>query len=210
MSNLVIRPAQKRDCTDIARLFLVSSDGLAAYIWSKLAPAANMSHEGLIEVGAARYAREDVDFSYRNCRIAEHGGGVVGMLHGFPMNAPAEPAEPEPDRVLRPYAELEDPGSYYVSGLAVQAPFRGRGIGAALMAAAHRRAAELGRRRISLICFDANRAARNFYSRLGFAELARRPIHPHPTLHYGAGDAVLLARPVDAAAIRLIERDHAA
>jgi hypothetical protein len=35
-----------------------------------------------------------------------------------------------------------------------------------------------------------------FYRRLGFRELDRRPIVPHPMLHYTDGDAVLLARPV--------------
>jgi len=30
-----IRPAAARDAADIARLFLVSSDGLAAYIWER-------------------------------------------------------------------------------------------------------------------------------------------------------------------------------
>jgi hypothetical protein len=29
MSEIVIRPARKSDCTDIAQLFLISSDGLA-------------------------------------------------------------------------------------------------------------------------------------------------------------------------------------
>jgi hypothetical protein len=39
-----------------------------------------------------------------------------------------------------------------------------------------------------------------WYRRLGFEELARRPLLPHPLLHYLDGDAVLLARGVDVAA----------
>ena len=210
MSALVIRPAHKEDCTDIARLFLTSSDGLAAYIWSRFAKAANVEEASLIEIGAARYARDGVEFSYSNCVIAERNGRIVGMLHGFPMQAPDGPPEAESDPVLRPYSELEDLGSFYVSGIAVYEPYRGRGIGTALIGAAHRQATFLGCPRISLICFDANRGARNFYSRLGFAELARRPIHPHPTLHYVHGDAVLLARPVDRNAARFANQDHAA
>jgi len=210
MSALIIRPAHKEDCAEIARLFLTSSDGLAAYIWSGFEKVASIEEASLIETGAARYAREGVDFSYRNCVIAELNGRIVGMLHGFLMKASENPLEPEPDPVLRPYTELEDHGSFYVSGIAVHEPYRGRGIGAALMGAAHRQAAYLGCPRVSLICFDANRGARNFYSRLGFAELARRPIHPHPTLHYTQGDAILLTRPVDADVARFANQDHAA
>jgi ribosomal protein S18 acetylase RimI-like enzyme len=113
------------------------------------------------------------------------------------MAAPAGGApEPEPDPVLRPYAELEDYGSLYVSGLAVHAPFRGRGIGCALLAAAEARATALGLARVSLICFEANAGAMRLYRRLGFQEIARRRIVPHPMLHFADGDALLLARTI--------------
>jgi hypothetical protein len=83
------RQAVKEDSTDIARLFLVSSDGLAEYIWSKAAEPG----ETLIEAGARRYAREGVAFSYENCLIAEQEGTVVGMAHSFEEeeNPDAEP-----------------------------------------------------------------------------------------------------------------------
>jgi hypothetical protein len=35
-----------------------------------------------------------------------------------------------------------------------------------------------------------------FYDRLGYREKDRRPIVPHPTLHYADGDAILLVREV--------------
>ena len=74
-----IRPATKADAYDIASLFLMSSDGLASYIWSRVgAPGAN-----LLEVGTSRYSRENTAFSYQNCHMVEIGGQVVAMLHGF-------------------------------------------------------------------------------------------------------------------------------
>jgi GNAT superfamily N-acetyltransferase len=186
--TLTLRPARKEDSAAIARLFLISSDGLAEYIWSRVAEPG----EAIAEVGARRYAREGVAFSYENCIVAEHDGAVAGMVHGFPMEEDPG-AEPESDPVLRPYGELEDAGSLYVSGVALFPEFRGRGIGTRLMAAATDRARTLGLPRLSLICFEGNGGAMRLYSRLGFEELARRPIVPHPTLHYGEGDAVLLA-----------------
>ena len=189
------RPATPADCREIAALFLVSSDGLAAYIWSLM----DMPGQDLIEVGAQRYAREGVAFSYRNCLMAEQGGRVVGMLHSFPIEAPAPGEAPavESDPVLRPYAELEDPGSLYISGVAVKDAWRGQGVGTRLLALAAEQARSCGLPRLSLICFEANRRAMALYRRLGFREATRRPIVPHPSLEYSEGDAVLMVRSLD-------------
>jgi GNAT superfamily N-acetyltransferase len=194
---VTIRQARREDCAEIAKLFLISSDGLAEYIWSRT----DMPGLSLSEIGERRYAREGVAFSYQNCLVAEADGAVIGMLHGFPMEAPeaadAEAgAEPDPDPVLRPYGELEDYGSLYISGVALYPEHRGRGIGARLMEAARQRARALGLPRLSLICFERNQEAMRLYARLGYQEADRRPIVPHPTLHYRDGDAVLLVRPV--------------
>ena len=48
--------------------------------------------------------------------------------------------------------------------------------------------------RISLICFERNERALAFFLARGYQELARRPVVPHPTLHYRDGDALLLVR----------------
>lgn len=189
MDEVTLRPARPEDSPAIARLFLISSDGLAAYIWSRLAAPG----EDLAAVGARRYAREGVAFSYRNCVIAECEGEVAGMLHTFPMAHDPE-ATPETDPVLRPYSELEDPGSLYVSGVALFPGRRGSGIGTRLIAAAKARARDLGLPRLSLICFERNEGAMRLYRRLGFREIARRPLVPHPMLHYAEGDALLLVR----------------
>ena len=97
MTDVSMRPAGREDSRTIAELFLISSDGLAEYIWSQLAEPG----ETPLDAGARRYARDGVAFSYQNCILAEIDGAVVGMAHSFPMDAdPA--AEPETDPVLRP------------------------------------------------------------------------------------------------------------
>jgi GNAT superfamily N-acetyltransferase len=186
-----IRPAVKEDSADIARLFLVSSDGLAEYIWSQVAEPG----ETIAEAGARRYAREGVAFSYENCLMAEVDGKTAGMAHAYPMEKDPD-AEPDGDPILGPYGELEDYGSLYLSGIAVFEPYRNVGAGSTLMGAVDRRARDLSLPRVSLICFERNAGAMRLYRRLGFRELDRRPIVPHPCLHYADGDAVLLAREV--------------
>ncbi len=115
------------------------------------------------------------------------------MAHSFDMEEDPD-AEPESDPVLKPYSELEDYGSLYLSGVAVVEQHRNAGIGMALMEAVNQRAKDLSLPRISLICFERNESAMRLYQRLGFRELDRRVVIPHPTLHYHDGDAVLLAR----------------
>lgn len=192
MSDVTIRPAIREDSADIARLFLISSDGLAEYIWRTLAEPG----QSLEAVGATRYARDGVAFSYQNCHVAEMDGRVVGMAHSFPMEEEPDP-EPEGDPVLRPYAELEDYGSLYISGLALFEPHRNKGIGTLLHDAARDRAKALHLPRLSLICFERNEGAMRLYQRLGYCEIDRRAIVPHPSLHYRDGDAILLALAVD-------------
>ncbi len=184
-----IRQAVKEDSAEIAGLFLISSDGLAEYIWSRVAGPG----ETVIEAGARRYARQGIAFSYENCLIAEREGDTVGMAHSFGTEEDPD-AEPESDPVLKPYGELEDYGSLYLSGMAVVEQYRNAGIGAALMEAVNGRARGLSLRRISLICFERNVGAMRLYRKLGFRELDRRAVVPHPALHYQDGDAVLLAR----------------
>ena len=70
---VMVRQAAREDAAAIAGLFLISSDGLAACIWS------GMKQPGLslIEIGPQRYARENVAFSYRNFMMAEAGDAVL-------------------------------------------------------------------------------------------------------------------------------------
>jgi len=194
--NPEIRWGKLGDAADIARLFLISSDGLAAYIWARHA----QNGEPVEEVGAARYARSGTAFSYENCILATQGGETVGMIHAFEMPEP-DAEEPESDPVLAPYAALEDPGSLYISGLAVRPDFRSHGIGGLLLDCIEALALMRALPRLSLICFEQNVLARDFYIR-GYTVADRRPLVPHPSLHYTEGDALSMVRPVMGAVTR--------
>jgi len=186
-----LRTADQRDARTIAELFLISSDGLAEYIWTQVGEA----NETPIETGTRRYARVGCDFSYENCVLACVNGRVVGMAHSFPMYVPTH-AEPCEDPVLKPYSELERDNSLYISGLALHPEFRNLGIGSQLLDAISKRAGWDGLRELSLICFDNNTKAMRFYARHGFEAVAQRPLVPHPMLRYQAGNAVLLTKEV--------------
>ena len=183
----IIRPADVDDCGKIAELYSVASDGVADYVWSKLAEPG----EKLLDVGRRRYRREDTPFSYRNCTVVEMDGEVAGMLVAFPMHC--DPGEIESDPVLRPYSDLEQDNSFYICGVALYPDYRGRGIGSGLMVLAEEQARERDFDQTSLIVFEQNTGALRLYRRLGYREMRRAAVVPHPLIHH-SGDALLMVK----------------
>lgn len=182
------RPADQSDCRAIASLYSISSDGVADYIWTKLAQPG----ENLLDVGQRRYERENSVFSYQNCTVATLEETIVGMLVAFPMFVDKD-AEPEEDPVLAPYSKLEENNSYYVCGVAVFPEYRNRGIGTKFMTLAEAQATAKGFTKLSLIVFEQNQGAKRLYDRLNYREIAREAIVPHPLIHY-SGDAILMVK----------------
>jgi len=184
-----IRPAHKTECRRIAQLYRISSDGVADYIWTKLAHPG----EDILDVGRRRYEREGTPFSYENCKLVEMQGFVVGMLVAFPMEVDKEYKEADP--ILVPYSVLEEDQSYYICGMAVDEEQRGKGIGTMLLDEAERSCRTLGLAKLSLIVFEQNVQARRLYERYGYVEACRHPVVPHPLIHY-TGDALLMVKSI--------------
>lgn len=188
MDDFTIRPAEKSDCAEIAALYSISSDGVANYIWTKLAEP----DEDIYDFGRRRYEREGTNFSYENCTVVECEGKVIGMLVAFPMHVDPD-EEPETDPVLAPYMELEEDNSYYICGVALLPDFRGKGFGKQLMALAEKQAKEKGFEKMSLVVFAENVGAKKLYQKLGYIEVKRTEIYPHPLIHF-TGDALLMVK----------------
>jgi ribosomal protein S18 acetylase RimI-like enzyme len=175
--EVVFRSAVRADAREIARLFQISSEGASDYIWSQLAEPG----QDLLDVGTRRYARDDVDFSYQNCLIAEADGQVIGMLHSYVMRDDPD-AVPTTDPVLAPYADMEMPDTLYISSLALHEGWRNLGIGVQFLAHAQERANQLGLKGLSLIDYAANTGARRFYERHGFRIVDTCQITAHPMI----------------------------
>lgn len=182
-----IRPARKGECRRIAELYRISSDGVADYIWTKLAQPG----EDMLDVGRRRYEREGTPFSYESCKLVEVEGSVVGMLVAFPIEVDEQYQETDP--ILVPYSVLEEDQSYYICGMAVDEEYRGKGIGTGLLDEAERTCEHLGLAKLSLIVFEQNVMARRLYERYGYAETRRHSVVPHPLIHY-TGDALLMVK----------------
>ena len=184
------RVATSEDSRKIAELFSISSDGVVDYVWSTLAP----EYPGLapVEIGALRYAREEGNFSYKNCVVAEREGVVIGQLCAYPVEADPEEIYEPTDPVLAPYERLEIPGTLYISSLAVFDEFRGRGLGTKMLSIAREQAQERSLDALSLLVFEQNAGAVKLYQREGFREVDRAPVVPHPLIHH-TGDVLLMS-----------------
>lgn len=190
MNNITFTAAQIEHSRTIARLYSISSDGVADYIWTQLAEPG----QDILDVGQRRYERENTPFSYQSCTLAEVDGEIAGMMVEFPMSVDAN-APPEEDPVLAPYSELEEDASLYICGVALFERFRGHGIGSEFMRQAEQSATAQGLSKLSLIVFEQNTGAKSLYDRLGYIETARAAVVPHPLIHY-SGDALLMVKTI--------------
>jgi ribosomal protein S18 acetylase RimI-like enzyme len=187
------RAATKEDRYELARLFRIASSGVADYMWSRLAP----KYPGLtaLEIGARRFAREEGNFSYKNCVVAEQDGAVIGMLFTFPIEEGQEADDEPTDPILKPYEELEIPGSFYICALALLPGFRGRGVGTKMLSIAREQAHQRGFGTLSLLVFEQNEGAVKLYERNGFEVAGRAPVVPHELIDH-TGDVLLMASEV--------------
>src|SRR5215210_4238954 len=191
--GVTFRLATKKDSLTIAALFSISSDGVVDYVWSTLAP----DYPGLapIEIGTVRHAREEGNFPYTNCVVAQREGEVIGQLCTYPVETdPAQPDEPI-DPVLEPYGRLEIPDTLYISSLALFDTFRGMGLGTKMLSIAREQARERAIDALSLLVFEQNTGALRLYEREGFREVDRAPVVPHPLIHH-TGDVLLMTAEV--------------
>jgi ribosomal protein S18 acetylase RimI-like enzyme len=169
---MIIRAATPQDADHLVRFINMAADDLPLHFWrSTVGPDGDP-----LAFGQARAARDTGNFSYRNAWVAEVDGEVAACLLGYPSEI--EPITPDTPPVFIPPLELEAmaPGAWYLNVLATYAPFRGRGIGSALIAHAEGIARDRGHAQISLLAEDTHTDALRLYRAKGFIEVARRPL----------------------------------
>lgn len=168
-----LRPAAPEDAAALADLVNFASEGMALYVWRKIAgPDGDPWH-----VGRERAGRDTGSFSYRNGIVVDGGDGPIAALIGYRLPDAPQPIPETMPALFVPLQELENlaPGSWYVNVLAAYPEHRGKGYGGVLLAVADDLAAERATRQLSIIVSDANAGARRLYARSGYREVDRRP-----------------------------------
>jgi ribosomal protein S18 acetylase RimI-like enzyme len=144
-----------------------ASHGLSLYAWMQLAGSGDPWAFG---AGLQRARARDGHWT-----VVDEGAGPIAGLQVWPpgVDAPASASA-----IFRPLIELRAlvPDTLYVNVVATLPQARGRGLGRRLMQAAEDIARAGGHPRISLIVADANAGARRLYGRLGYRQIASRPM----------------------------------
>lgn len=171
---MLIREAKASDAADLVRFINMAADDLPLHFWQK-----SVGSDGdALAFGRERAARETGSFSYRNAWLAESEGAVAACLLGYPADITPAPIDPDTPAIFVPLLELEAlaPGSWYLNVLATYAPFRGKGLGRALLAHGEALALAKGHDTISLIAANTHRDALRLYATHGYREVARRAV----------------------------------
>jgi ribosomal protein S18 acetylase RimI-like enzyme len=175
LSSPLIRPATLQDADALAELVNYAGQGLPLYLWAKMAE----DGEDAWAVGRARARREDSSFSYKNAAIIEQDQAVAACLVGYPTLDEPEAIDDAMPAMFVPLQQLENlaPGTWYVNVLASYPQWRNKGFGTTLLKHAETLAG-LARVRngMSVIVADNNSAARRLYERLGYRQVADRPM----------------------------------
>jgi len=168
--DLQIRPSTREDAPFLVPSTNAGSRGLAIHTWTAEAkPGEDPWELALRHVGS-----DDCPVSWCRAWIAEASGEPAGLL--FAYRLPDSPEEVEHSSISPNFnvlneLEAEAWGTGHVYLMSMAEPWRGRGIGTALLRFAER---WRGPRGMSLIVSDNNEGARRRYERQAYAEVGRR------------------------------------
>jgi ribosomal protein S18 acetylase RimI-like enzyme len=177
------RPATLADTGTLAEFAELASEGLAVYLWSKLAGTGSDPWN----VGRERVRSETGGLSYRNAVIAELAGRPAAGLISYSLPDQPESISDKLPAILVPLHELMNLalGTWYIYVLAAYSEHRGRGQGSALLALADRLAASAGKSGLSLVVSDTNLGARRLYENWGYRQAAQRKMVKEQWRHPG-------------------------
>ncbi|MCU7807751.1 MAG: GNAT family N-acetyltransferase [Candidatus Thiodiazotropha sp. (ex Semelilucina semeliformis)] len=191
--NILYRPATTDDSLFIASMIDIASDGIATLEWQE--ECDEQAGQTALDVGSEWYARDEGDYSYRNCLIAETGR-PIGMILSFPITKEnfSEDGKPPPyeaNDIYAPYKYLEALNSWYICGVAVLSEFRKQGIGEQLITLSIEEGKRQGFSNVSLIAVYDKKGLISYYESLGFKVTRKAPIVEHPGIRV-KGEVVLM------------------
>lgn len=192
MAAVTIRPATRRDATDLVAFVDMAGEGLPSYFWSKLAGPG----QGPFEVGRSRALRDEGAFAWKNAWIAEVDGAPAGSVVCYRIEDPVDISGLDRMSQLArdlTLLEAEAPGYFYVNVLATYPEYRRQGVASGLLAHAEALGRADGSKGMAIIVASENASAHRLYTQIGYREAARRPLVAYRGFRRG-GDWVLLLK----------------
>lgn len=183
------RRATSDDTDDLVQFVEFASEGLAQYLWTKMATRTGDPWK----IGRERVRSDASPIFYGNAIIAELAGQPAAGLIGYAADTKAGPVSDDLPALLAPLQELinQAKDTWYVHVLAAHAQYRGKGQGSSLLELADRLAASAGKAGLSLIVSDTNTHARRLYESRGYKEVAQRKMIKEGWQHPGVSWVLL-------------------
>ncbi|WP_239615174.1 GNAT family N-acetyltransferase [Cohnella mopanensis] len=181
---MTIQTASMRDAAPLAKLILLAIQDIAYQLTGE------SNEENVLRQLEKFIITEGNRFSLACIQVKECDGQPAGMIlcyHGR-----------DADRLYEPIIEHlfqlggnsnltidqeADEDEYYIDAIAVHPAFQGQGFAKQLIAAAERRAVELGYDKIALNVDQSNDVAHSLYRKLGYSADKQIMIHDKPYWH---------------------------
>lgn len=168
MINIIIREAVLEDASDIAPLIaLAMHDIIFRFIGES-------SETRALELLQKLVARDDNQYSYKNCWVAEIEGKIVGaacIYDGAKLEILRAPVAKEIHKmfgvIFNPEDETQD-GEYYIDTIAVSEYFHGQGIGTVILKSLIEEYCNNRGQTLGLLVDKENTQAKRLYLKLGF------------------------------------------
>lgn len=192
LPDLSIRRAEQIEAAYLAAIELHTAPEFANFLLDGLFPDVSVG-EALSRI----YARSEGVDSYLWSWIAQIGEDRVGAIGAYPatlMVAPNEQGEAaERIAFFEPIRLAMRPDAFHISRLGVLGGFRRAGVAQGLVSAAVSAAGAHGEKHVTLFVWQDNEPALGLYKKLGFKEIDRVEIPPHPRMERH-GTSLLLSR----------------
>ena len=181
MDRVVVRRAVAADAEIIARVVAMAIGDDSALT--------EYCGEDYHAVLRAVVLSEDTQYSWHNALVAEIDGVPVGAVVGYDgsqldalRNGTFAVLRDKVGRVPT-IADETEAGEYYLDSIAVDAMYRGRGVGRELILSLCDKAAADGYSRVGLIVDCDNPQAEQLYASLGFERVGERIFFGHQMWH---------------------------
>lgn len=186
--DITYRAGNKEDCSKLAELVYIASDGVVEFLFHDLVPGSSPT-----EVVAQNLQNDTGYYTYKNTIVAEEGSNVVGVSFYYPARYHAISDEMRSflpaDRLehLKHILSVRVDNSLYIDTLCVDENFRGRGIGGELISLTKQKAVGQGFTSLSLIALADNTHAHQLYFRCGFEIVSDVEMEPHELIPHEGG-----------------------
>ena len=189
---LDLRQATPDDAEQAARIVIATGEGVVEHILDGLVPGVD-SHSILTAAfigGEGVYRTDNILCFSREEKLACLLFSYPSEEHRIPpLMENLVPAKRL--RGVRPVLERSVPDSLYINTFWMDESLRGKGYADALMEEAALRCRSLGRKRMSLFCWNDNERAMRFYARNGYTAAERLSSDVLPLARHPLGGTIL-------------------